>query len=397
MACLKPPTALFDCISDTLNELPSYIARGLVYLMLLFLAIVLVWASTSQIDMFATAPAVTVPEGKAMVIQPNASGIVKQIAVREGERVHEGQILVVIESEEVGKLLSELKDGKPRNFTSIEQEVHSQKILEASKDFELNQQAHETALEKLAEQILRLKMEIRYDSSRLDLQNKELEAHKKLRNAELESEMEWLEAQSTHQEAVLHLERNKSLLQETLKDREVMVRKFATIRAQHENILRILQEKLEQTIITSPADGMVSQLLIRNIDEVVSRGQMLMSLIPEGVAMMAELKISNKDIGMIKTGQSVKLKFDAFPAAEYGAIAGTLIKVLPDAEVDAVHGSFYRTFVSLDQTYFWVQGEKIPLRFGATATAEIKTEQRTILELMSEPFAELRKTKEALK
>src|SRR5439155_15504253 len=82
-------------LSETLTVLPSYLARGLIYLILLFLVIFVIYASVSQVDIHITAPVRLIPEGKAALTQPDIEGILTQLPVQEGDRVTEGQVLAV--------------------------------------------------------------------------------------------------------------------------------------------------------------------------------------------------------------------------------------------------------------------------------------------------------------
>jgi HlyD family secretion protein len=141
--------------------------------------------------------------------------------------------------------------------------------------------------------------------------------------------------------------------------------------------------------VTAPVEGRVGPVAVRRAGEVVPRGQALLTLLPEGVELMAELRIANRDVGLVREGQEVKLKFDAFPFAEYGAIAGRLTNVVLEAETGSGGETYFRATASLGQQYFRKNGEAIPLRSGMTATAEIRTEQKTILELLLRPFLEV--------
>ena len=87
------------------------------------------------------------------------------------------------------------------------------------------------------------------------------------------------------------------------------------------------------------------------------------------------------------TGQAVKLKLDAFPYAEYGVVAGELVRVPPDAEgADSANGSFYRAVVRLQEQSVNKDGTAFPLASGMTGTAEVVTERKTILQILLSPF-----------
>jgi multidrug efflux pump subunit AcrA (membrane-fusion protein) len=117
----------------------------------------------------------------------------------------------------------------------------------------------------------------------------------------------------------------------------------------------------------------------------------VIELIPEGVALEAELKIPNRDVGKVRVGQQVRFKFDAFPFAQHGVLIGKIRSVSPSARPgdSADEEPYYRAQAELGQHHFRVDGEAIPLLPGMTAGAEIKTEERRVLAVMFEPLREL--------
>lgn len=155
----------------------------------------------------------------------------------------------------------------------------------------------------------------------------------------------------------------------------------------------------DKAVIRAPKAGRIASISV-TVGEVATRGRTLMMLLPEDAAMQMELRITNDTIGKMQTGLPVKLKFDAFPYAEYGAIYGELTRIIPEAEnTTSAQGqpeSSYRAYVSLSQDYFLEKGEKKLLLPGMTANAEIVTERQSILSLLLKPFMELQPDRRAV-
>lgn len=389
-------------ISDTINELPSYVTRGLVYLILLFTVAGLGWAHYSKIDIIVGAPGVIVPEGRAMVVQPNISGIVRDLSVREGDFVSKGQRLAVIEADETGRLIlqdseetAQVGDTVPGIGQEVERPVMSRRMLDAETELEAKRLAHLAQLNRADAGIRSLQTEIDHDTRRQSIQTTEMEVHRKLREQDLESEMEWLQVQQIYQETLLRVQKNKDLLREAVGERELLVRSFAGTRAEYENTISRIRDQAQWTVIRAPADGVITQMVTRHRDEVVTRGQVMMSLVPDRAQLLAEIRIPNRDMGRVEVGQNVKFKFDAFPYAEYGVIVGELVKVLPSLTEDPISDTSFRALASVGQDYFLVDGARIRLRPGMTAVAEIVSEQKTILDLLIKPFRELRQAEPA--
>lgn len=139
---------------------------------------------------------------------------------------------------------------------------------------------------------------------------------------------------------------------------------------------------VSRLVMTAPVAGRIGTVAIKGRGESVERGKTLFTLLPEG-SLVAEVKVANRDVALLEPGQTVKLKLEAFPYAEYGSLTGELANVSPEAEgVDTPAESFYRATARLDAQKM----RNVPLLAGMTATAEIVTERKTLLQLLLTPF-----------
>ena len=73
---------------------PSPLPRLVLYLLGTLLLIMLVWSVVGRLDIIAVASGRLVPVSYVKVVQPSDAGIIKDILVREGDSVKEGQVLV---------------------------------------------------------------------------------------------------------------------------------------------------------------------------------------------------------------------------------------------------------------------------------------------------------------
>ena len=149
---------------------------------------------------------------------------------------------------------------------------------------------------------------------------------------------------------------------------------------------------------------------LTTVGQVVTSGQELMSVVPEGATLEIECYLPNKDIGFVKEGEPAIIKIESFPFSRYGTINATVTRVARDAipepdanqqEMDPTKrtprpsGGATRTqnlvfpvTLSLDQTAINVDGAKIPLSAGMAVTVEIRTGSRRILEYVFSPLVE---------
>ncbi len=88
-------------VSDVLNEMPWWAARGLVYIIAGFLVTGLLWAYFSQVDVVVQARGTLVPEGYTRPVQAAEGGVVRFLFVRRGETVEPGQPLLQLDAAEL--------------------------------------------------------------------------------------------------------------------------------------------------------------------------------------------------------------------------------------------------------------------------------------------------------
>ncbi|USI72799.1 HlyD family type I secretion periplasmic adaptor subunit [Sphingomonas morindae] len=168
------------------------------------------------------------------------------------------------------------------------------------------------------------------------------------------------------------------------------------------------------TRIVAPLDGTVQELDVTTLGQVVSTGQQLMTVVPRHAPLEIEAMVANQDIGFVAVGQRAVIKLDAFPFTRYGTVAGEVTRVSRDAvasseavqETDATaqpipaHAAaaspdpktrnlVFPVTVRLDTDSIAVDGRPVPLSAGLSATVEIRTGARRVLEYILSPLFEV--------
>ncbi|MBB1074587.1 HlyD family type I secretion periplasmic adaptor subunit [Rhodoferax sp. 4810] len=144
-------------------------------------------------------------------------------------------------------------------------------------------------------------------------------------------------------------------------------------------------QRERQTQLTSPVDGVVQQLAIHSVGEVVTSAQPLMMVVPDSPNVTAEVSIANQDIGFVYAGQMAAVKLETFSYTKYGTVEATVDVVTADAVTDEKKGSYYPATLTLSQKDMLIDGKRIPLSPGMNITAEIKTGKRRIIEYLLSP------------
>lgn len=156
----------------------------------------------------------------------------------------------------------------------------------------------------------------------------------------------------------------------------------------YESDLKIREQTNKSQVLTAPVDGIVQTVAITTVGGVVTSAQPVVSIVPENAELIVEADVLNQDIGYVFEGQEVSVKLDTFSFQKYGTVDGKIIYVSPSAVDDERKGLVYKIKVSVDRNSFNINGSDIPISSGMSGTAEIKLEERRIIEFFLEPIFE---------
>ncbi|UKO97983.1 HlyD family efflux transporter periplasmic adaptor subunit [Nostoc sp. UHCC 0870] len=132
---------------DLLDSVPQVWTRGLLYFLVVFVSVVLPWAMLSQVDETGTAAGRVEPQGKTIRLDSAVSGTVKEIRVREGEVVNQGQTLLLLDTDLIQAELRQIQDKLEGQLNRRSQLKSSQNQLVVA--FTTQQQQNQSqALEK---------------------------------------------------------------------------------------------------------------------------------------------------------------------------------------------------------------------------------------------------------
>lgn len=426
----RPPThrthdeiAFLPAALEIIESPPNPIGRAMLWCVIALVVVALSWASFGRVDVVAIAPGKLIPSDRIKLVQPLATGQVRAIYVRDGQRVKRGEVLIELDptiaqadEDQLAQSLAEEQAalGRQRSFaqwlatreargapsdalqrTLLEQLIAEHRAKLASIDRALERkraelQATERLVEK-AERTLPLIVE-RADSVATLARSNLVPKH-----SALETEQARIEAQqdlAVQRATALSLqaaigefdaqrdETHAEAQRVTSQSIEEMERRIASLQ---QDVLKARTITHQQSLV-APIDGIVQQLKVHTIGGVVTPAEPLMTLVPEGEALEVEAMVLNRDIGFIAEGQSATIKVDAFPFTRYGVLQGRLVDVSNDATADEHLGLVYATRVSLSQARMRIDAKDILLSAGMAVTVEVKTGQRRLIEYFLAPL-----------
>jgi len=152
--------------------------------------------------------------------------------------------------------------------------------------------------------------------------------------------------------------------------------------------------------LRAPQAGTVKDLATHTLGTVVSPGTILLTLVPAGEELQADVLVRNLDVGFVRVGQRAKIKVATYPFQKYGILDGVVVHVSPDAnegasplrdpaEEDAPSApspNGYRARVALVAQSLPFQGHTLPLSSGMQVDVEIRLGERTLIEYLLAPI-----------
>lgn len=159
----------------------------------------------------------------------------------------------------------------------------------------------------------------------------------------------------------------------------------AAARIRFENI-----DKDNFLLIVAPVSGIVTDVTSTQPGDKVQANMPLGGIAPAGAKAVVKIEIAEHDRAFLREGQTVKLKFAAFPYQRYGVIHGTLEYISPATKPSAATKQpVYEGRVALERDHYTVADTKVPLRYGMTASAEVVVRERRLIDLALDPFREI--------
>lgn len=351
--------------------------------------------------------------GAALVRMPDA-GVVSELMVKEGDAVVVGTPLARLTIDRSG-----VNDASGNE--AVLRELATRRLL-------LDQERVQTAglgrqlVDQLKKRGAGLDEEIRQVNGEIKLQNERLESArslaKKWKDLEGQQFVSPILVQQKEDEAkdqeikVQSLRRQRATLEKELSAAHsevpsVELRSRAQVEQLSRQTSEVRQDIAEQgvkreqdvkrdMIVTAPIDGTITNIGPAR-GQTVAADTPLATLLPKDSPLHAELLVPTRAIGFVHAGQSVMLRYEAFPYERFGQYSGTVENVGKTIWAQgesvgpfAVREPVYRIVVKLDRQNIDSSGEEFPLRAGMVVSADLLMEKRTLLEWLFQPIFQLR-------
>jgi adhesin transport system membrane fusion protein len=399
-----------------------------------FLLVFFSWASYATLDEITRGDGKVIPTGQNKVVQHLEGGIVAAIMVKEGQRVEPGQVLMRIDStvsdsqfrEKLAKFYSlraaaarlraEANSHKriafpPRVLQNAGKEANEQRRL-----FKSRQVRHRSEVEVLSQQVNQRIQQLKEAQSKVTTLGRRVTSlRQELRETESDykngavsrSELEQIRRETNKTSGQLRTEkiavrRARSALREAeAKVRDKKAAFLADVRKDLSDIesqiaslrpsIGASRERVRRTDLRAPVRGIIKQIGIGTIGGVVKPGQALIEIVPVDDTLLIEAKIKPKDRAFLRPNQAATVKLSAYDFSIYGGLEGKVTDISADAiEDDKKQGeTYYRIRIRTNVNHLLYQGRRLPIIPGMTASVDIKTGKKTVLDYLFEPIAKI--------
>ena len=443
-----PGITFTSCWHDPLrliqDEAPDSVKRVVLRVISLLVMVLIAWAAFGELDIVASSEGRLVPKTLIKIVQPAEPGIVSQFLVNEGDHVRAGQVLARLDT----TLTAADKTGVASDLSTqrlqerrLQAELSEQAMLaDAGEDAQaflrvqhqylahrkayLDAVEQERALLLKAEHERRSALEIRRKLEQtLPTYQKAADAYARLEEDGYISNLGAAEKQRDYLEKSRDLDAQRSTvaaLDATIAAQQQRIRQLqsnyrsdlqkelADVRARIAQLHPALEKtRYKESLMSlhAPQDGVIKDLATTTVGAVVQPGTVLLTLVPEGEPLYADISVRNEDIGFTQVGQTAQIKLAAYPFQKYGMLSGTVIHLSADAAAAgkqdggrsglsspgsdsgaAPNVAFYKARVELDrQALRSPTGKELALTPGMQVVAEINQGKRTVLEYLLSP------------
>ena len=373
-------------------------ASRIIYLVALALIVFLVWAAVAWVDEIVRADGEVVSSSRSQIVQNLEGGILAELSVRQGDTVTAGQVLARLQDTKFRAAKDDLQD----QIDALEiRRYRLEAELEGAYDFIVPEELQNRSPDILASEKALLNARQtdfagRRDGAReiLDQLKAELKNLEKLYKQKIVALIEVNRSKQAVSDARLKYNEIGTQSELDLAEEYSMTLQDLTSRKQE---LRLAQDQLSRTVITSPMAGIVNSLAVTTIGGVIRPGEEILEIIPMGEELFIEARVKPENIASVVPGQDATIKLSAYDYTIYGTLRGTVGFVSADTFEDERNPRappYYRVTVKVDRSDLTERQKDIEIRPGMRATAELQTGSKTVLKYLLKP---LYKSREAFR
>jgi len=437
--------------ADFMNDVRQATLRGahpaaqlLFYTLLVMLGLFILWAALARLDEVTHAPGQVIPSGKVQLVGSPEGGVVKEILVRSGQVVEPGQVLVRLDDAQAASGVGEKvnrRDYLQASMARLQAEVEGTALAfppallsstdpntpallaEMTKLYQNRTSELAATRSVLAEQAEQRRQELTAArntavslASALKLAEDELNMTKpvyasgaiskadllRLERAVVEARKEYNSAQSAIPTAAAALREAQSKVNEaTLKFKNDARDELGKLTEEFNRLGQGVQAdeaRVDRAVLKSPIRAEVKQVLVNTIGQAVQPNANIVELVPLEETLLIEARVKPADVAFLRPGLPVLVKISAYDFSIYGGLPGLVESISGDSFTDensrsragAAPETYFKVNVRTQRNYLQHAGQRLFIKSGMVATADIITGQKTVLQYLLKPINKAR-------
>ncbi|QEE08995.1 HlyD family type I secretion periplasmic adaptor subunit [Bartonella kosoyi] len=409
----------------------------------LFLFIV-IGSFISKTEIVARGQGAVIPTSYVQLVQAQNTGRIEKILVKEGQFVHQGDLLIQLDPREAlnerarvqadiaqqtlqaqiaTAILAALSERDPLDTDFVTKGLSYLQIpasssntarLKGEKLIHATLQSLQDKVKTLKAQADRVTRSGAVQYAQLDklqddqqLSQEKLKAAKSLMKTKVISNSLYLERLHDFKNVEHEILANKRRLEENTAEIEALhqqrqslisdeIARYQQLSRETELSLQGLKAKLDSSqyrldhlSLYAPVDGRIDDLSIHTLGGFVEAGRTLMRIVPGSGGLIVEAFFDNRDIGCLEKGQRAYVKFSAFPPERYGVIYGTVMNVGTTARHQQEINGAYAVLIKIDQDHITFIHQELKFIPGMTVTADVITSKRRLISYFFEPITKI--------
>lgn len=226
----------------------------------------------------------------------------------------------------------------------------------------------------------------RYEQLAVDISNQ------RIKLAELEGRLngEPSAREGASRQAQNTLRQALALLRQEGQNLSIQARDLDAMRRTTQGRMKLVENQISLTSVMMPVAGMVAEMKVTSTGELVGAGAMVAAIVPEGVPLVVEAAVPNRDIGFVRPGIDARIKVDAYPFQQFGTLPARVRAVLPGLGTQ----NNFTVKLQLLQTKIVTKDGELPVFPGLAVAAELLTSEQRLIDLLLEPSAVARRGSE---
>lgn len=368
------------------------------------------FAASFSVTRKAVVPGEVVPRDGLLRVLPLQAGVITARRVHDGQAVHAGDVLFVLSSDRASASFGDAQERVSSLLTARRDSLEADRTQQRLQD-QARLDAARRRIDDLRAEGRRLDAEIALQQRRVALAQGALKRDQDLLASNFVSSAQVDDRQAAwidQRQRLADLERSRAsaardeaAAQSDADDLTLQLRRDDE--AAQRGIDALSQDLTESEaqrgiVVRAPRDGTVTALN-GHVGQVVPADLALAAIVPAGSPFEADLYVPSGAIGFLKPGQSVRVRYDAFPYQKFGQFTGTVREVarsgLTGAElaasghaVPAGTGAepLYPVRVALARQAVAAYGHAEPLRAGMRLQASVVLERRRLIDWLLDPL-----------